>query len=250
MNDQQFQRYQRQIMVPEVGEAGQDKLIGSKVLLIGCGGLGSAAALYLAGAGVGSMVVADGDTVESSNLQRQIIYRETDLGVNKALATAQQLKQLNPNIKVRSVQKFLEAEQLNLEVMMADVVLDCSDNFPTRQAINLACHQAKTPLVSGSAIGWIGQLMTFDFSTSPTPCYRCAVPYQENSAGLKCSESGVIGPIVGMLGNLQAVETIKLLTGNSNLKPSTLNLFDGQTLSWQKFNIAKDNACPVCGEKP
>lgn len=248
MNDQQFQRYQRQIMVPEVGESGQDKLLVSKVLLIGCGGLGSAAALYLAGAGVGSMVVADGDIVESSNLQRQIIYRETDLGKNKASATSEQLKQLNPHIKVRSVQTFLEASQLNLEVMMADVVLDCSDNFPTRQAINKACHSAKTPLISGSAIGWVGQLMTFDFSHSLTPCYRCAVPYQENSAGLKCSESGVIGPVVGMVGNLQAIEAIKLITGNGSLKPSTFNLFDGQTLSWQRFNIARDVACPVCGD--
>ncbi|OEF27186.1 HesA/MoeB/ThiF family protein [Vibrio rumoiensis] len=248
MNDQQFQRYQRQIMVPEVGETGQDKLIGSKVLLIGCGGLGSAAALYLAGAGIGSMVVADGDTVESSNLQRQIIYREADLGKNKALATAEHLKHLNPHIKVRSVQTFLEEGQLNLEIMMADVVLDCSDNFPTRQAINKACHSANTPLISGSAIGWVGQLMTFDFTKSHSPCYRCAVPYQDNSAGLKCSESGVIGPIVGLLGNLQAVEAIKLITGNGNLKPFTLNLFDGQTLSWQCFNIARDAACPVCGD--
>ncbi|WP_417881440.1 HesA/MoeB/ThiF family protein [Vibrio sp.] len=247
MNDQQFQRYQRQIMVPEVSEVGQEKLIGSKVLLVGCGGLGSAAALYLAGAGIGSLVVADGDEVDSSNLQRQVIYRESDIGRNKAEATAEQLKQLNPNCKVRSVKSFIEDAQLNLEVMLADVVLDCSDNFPTRQAVNKACHDGNTPLISGSAIGWVGQLMSFDFKHHSSPCYRCAVPYQDNSAGLKCSESGVIGPVVGTLGNLQALETIKYLTQNDKLKPASLNLFDGQTLSWQKFNIAKDAECPVCG---
>ncbi|MFV0574261.1 MAG: HesA/MoeB/ThiF family protein [Vibrio sp.] len=247
MNDQQFQRYQRQIMVPEVSESGQDKLIGSKVLLVGCGGLGSAAALYLAGAGIGSIVVADGDAVESSNLQRQVIYRESDVGKNKAQAMAEQLKQLNTHCKVRAVSSYLEGAQLNLEVMLADVVLDCSDNFPTRQAVNKACHDGKTTLISGSAIGWVGQLMTFDFKEQSSPCYHCAVPYQDNSAGLKCSESGVIGPVVGSLGNLQALEAIKYLTQNPKLKPATLNLFDGQTLSWQKFNIAKDNNCPVCG---
>lgn len=247
MNDQQFQRYQRQIMVPEISEAGQEQLIGSKVLLVGCGGLGSAAALYLAGAGVGSLVVADGDEVDSSNLQRQVIYRESDIGRNKAVATADQLKQLNPNCSIRTVQTFLEEAQLNLEVMLADVVLDCSDNFPTRQAVNKACHNGKTPLISGSAIGWVGQLMSFDFKKHPSPCYRCAVPYEDNSAGLKCSESGVIGPVVGSLGNLQALEAIKYLTNNEKLKPASLNLFDGQTLSWQVFNIAKDHTCPVCG---
>ncbi len=247
MNDQQFQRYQRQIMVPEIAETGQEKLMASKVLLVGCGGLGSAAAMYLAGAGVGSLVVADGDNVDSSNLQRQVVYRESDLGKNKAQAMAEQLKQLNPHCKVRSVSNFLQDAQLNLEVMLADVVLDCSDNFPTRQAVNKACHDGKTTLISGSAIGWVGQLMSFDFHKQPSPCYHCAVPYQDNSAGLKCSESGVVGPVVGSLGNLQALEAIKYLTGNDKFKPAIFNLFDGQTLSWQRFNIAREASCPVCG---
>ncbi|WP_086981916.1 HesA/MoeB/ThiF family protein [Vibrio aphrogenes] len=247
MNDQQFQRYQRQIMVLEVSEKGQQALMASKVLLVGCGGLGSAASLYLAAAGVGSLVVADGDAVETSNLQRQVVYRDSDLGKNKAQAMAEQLKQLNPNCKVRSVSTFLQDAQLNLEVMLADVVLDCSDNFPTRQAVNQACQQSKTTLISGSAIGWVGQLMSFDFKKQPSPCYHCAVPYQDNSAGLKCSESGVIGPVVGTLGNLQALEAIKYLTGNEKFKPAVFNLFDGQNLAWQRFNIAKAPNCPVCG---
>lgn len=247
MNDQQFQRYQRQIMVPEVSEKGQQALMASKVLLVGCGGLGSAASLYLAAAGVGSLVVADGDVVETSNLQRQVVYRDGDLGKNKAQAMAEQLKQLNPNCKVRSVSTFLQDAQLNLEVMLADVVLDCSDNFPTRQAVNQACQHSKTTLISGSAIGWVGQLMSFDFKKQPSPCYHCAVPYQDNSAGLKCSESGVIGPVVGTLGNLQALEAIKYLTGNEKFKPAVFNLFDGQNLAWQRFNIAKAPNCPVCG---
>ncbi|MGO2508745.1 MAG: HesA/MoeB/ThiF family protein [Vibrio hibernica] len=246
MNDLQFQRYQRQIMVPEVGESGQALLLASKILIVGCGGLGSSVALYLASAGVGQLVVADGDCVESSNLQRQVIYREFDIGVNKAKATVNQIKQLNSSNKVRSVESFLENDRLNLEVMMADVVLDCSDNFPTRQAVNKACVESGTPLISGSAIGWVGQLMTFDFRQSKQPCYHCAVPYQDDSAGLKCSENGVIGPVVGTLGNLQALEAIKLITQNAKLKPNVLNLFDGQSLTWQKFNISVDPSCPIC----
>ncbi len=248
MNDQQFQRYQRQIMVPEVGEVGQQKLMASKILVVGCGGLGSAACLYLAAAGIGQLVVADGDCVESSNLQRQVIYRTSDIGLNKAQATAVQVKLLNPNCKVRAVQTFLAEEQLNLEVMLADVVLDCSDNFPTRQAVNRACHASGTTLVSGSAISWVGQLMSFDFKHQKnSACYRCVIPQQNDQAGLKCSGSGVIGPVVGMLGNLQALEAIKYLTANERFQPAVLNLFDGQTLSWQKFNLAKDQECPVCG---
>ncbi|MGB2078925.1 MAG: HesA/MoeB/ThiF family protein, partial [Vibrio sp.] len=212
MNDQEFKRYQRQIMVPEVGESGQEELLKAKVLVVGCGGLGSSVALYLAGAGIGQIVLADGDTVDSSNLQRQVIYREGDLGSNKAQASAAQIKALNPMIKVRAVNRFIESEQLKLEVMMSDLVLDCTDNFPTRQAVNRACVETKTPLISGSAIGWVGQLMSFDFRQSSTPCYRCAVPQEDNSAGLKCSESGVIGPVVGTLGNMQAMEAIKYLT--------------------------------------
>lgn len=246
MNDQEFKRYQRQIMVPEVAEAGQEQLLKAKVLVIGCGGLGASVSLFLAGAGVGQIVVADGDTVEDSNLQRQIIYRQADIGINKAKATLEQIKAFNPLTKVRAVQKFLEAEQLKLEVMMADVVLDCSDNFPTRQAVNKACVETKTALISGSAIGWVGQLMSFDFKHQQTPCYRCAVPHQDNSAGLKCSESGVIGPVVGSMGNMQALEAIKYLTQNKNFKPNYLNLFDGQYLSWQKFKISTDSSCPVC----
>ncbi|WP_153445592.1 HesA/MoeB/ThiF family protein [Vibrio algicola] len=246
MNDLQFHRYQRQIMVPEVGESGQELLLASKVLIVGCGGLGSSVALYLASAGVGQLVVADGDSVESSNLQRQVIYRESDIGVNKAKSTVHQIKQLDSQSKIRAVESFLQDERLKLEVMMADVVLDCSDNFPTRQAVNKACVESGTPLISGSAIGWVGQLMTFDFRQSKQPCYHCAVPYQDNSAGLKCSENGVIGPVVGTLGNLQALEAIKLISNNTKLKPNVLNLFDGQTLAWQKFNISVDPSCPVC----
>lgn len=249
MNDQEFKRYQRQIMVPEVGEAGQEKLQNSKVLIIGCGGLGSSVALYLAAAGVGQIVVADGDIVESSNLQRQVIYREDDLGENKAKSTAKQLANLNPMVKVRSVQRFIEKEQLKLEVMMSDVVLDCTDNFPIRQAVNLACHTSKTPLISGSAIGWVGQLVSFDFKSVSSPCYRCLVPQEDSNSGLKCSESGVIGPVVGTMGNLQALEAIKYLTGNHHFKPITLNLFDGQYLTWQKFKVSPNQQCPVCQGK-
>lgn len=249
LNDKGFLRYQRQVSLPEVGENGQLQLGQSHVLVIGCGGLGSAACLYLASAGVGKLVVVDDDIVESSNLQRQVIYREQDLGSPKTNATAKQLSELNPMVQVRTINKRLEPSQLSLEVMLADVVLDCSDNMPTRQLINQTCFEQNTPLVSAAAIGWQGQFAVFDHQESQqsAACYRCLYPFDELRQTQKCSESGVVGPVVGTMGNYQALAAIqKLATGKFHVNANELHLFDGLKMQWQKLAIAKDIRCQVC----
>ncbi len=257
LSDQDFLRYQRQIALPEMTEQGQANLSAAHVLIIGCGGLGSAAGLYLAAAGVGKLVLVDDDSVESSNLQRQVVYREADLGEDKVTAMAKQLKGINSAIQVRALNKRLDEKQLSLEVMLADVVLDCSDNLPTRQQINRICYQQNTPLISGAAIGWQGQFAVFEHQNECDPqskhdsnkgCYRCLYPLDELKQSQKCSESGVIGPVVGTLGNYQALAAIqKLATGQFHFPVSQLHLFDGLALSWRVMNIAKDSKCQVCG---
>lgn len=251
LTDKQFLRYQRQISVPEIGESGQKVLCNSHVLIVGCGGLGSAAALYLVAAGIGKLVIADGDSVDSSNLQRQIVYRQEDVEIQKVTAMARQLNALNSDCQIRTVDRYLEQDQLNLEIMMADIVLDCSDNLTTRQAVNKACYQQNKPLVSGAAIGWQGQLALFDFAATDkeqAPCYRCLYPFDQLANSGKCSQAGIIGPVVGTIGNLQALQTIKYLTNHQKDNTNKLFLFDGLNLSWQSFAISKNHLCSVCSE--
>ncbi|EGU37335.1 adenylyltransferase [Vibrio ichthyoenteri ATCC 700023] len=246
LSDQLFVRYQRQICLPELGEHGQESLLDAHVLVIGCGGLGSAATLYLAAAGIGRLVIVDDDVVEESNLQRQVAYRQSDLKLNKAQALSNQLRQLNPMIDVRALEYRLSDEQLNLEIMLADVVLDCSDNLVTRQQVNRLCYRQKTALISAAAIGWQGQFSLFDYQPG-SPCYRCLIPFDEMSQSAKCSEQGIIGPVVGILGNYQALAAIqKLSSGQFMLEANTLHLFDGQTMQWQTINVVPDNHCQVC----
>lgn len=253
LSDKQFLRYQRQIALPEIGELGQTKLTDSHVLIIGCGGLGSAASLYLASAGVGKLVVVDDDEVDSSNLQRQIIYREHDLQVAKSEATRKQISELNSLVQVRAINKRLDKAQLQLEVMLADVVLDCSDNMPTRQLINQVCFELNTPLISAAAIGWQGQFAVFDYqplsdrNDELKACYRCLYPFDELPQTQKCSESGVVGPVVGTLGNYQALAAIqKLATGIFYVETAKLHLFDGLKMQWQTMEISRDQQCQVC----
>ncbi|KHT46897.1 HesA/MoeB/ThiF family protein [Vibrio sinaloensis] len=255
LTDKQFLRYQRQIALREIAEIGQERLSQSHVLIIGCGGLGSAASLYLASAGVGKLVVVDDDEVDSSNLQRQIIYREQDLQVAKTVATVKQLTELNSMVKVRALNKRLDKAQLQLEVMLADVVLDCTDNMPTRQLINQVCFEQNTPLISAAAIGWQGQFAVFDYQTpseqeaQSKACYRCLYPFDELPQTQKCSESGVVGPVVGTLGNYQAIAAIqKLATGKFHVETAKLHLFDGLKLQWQTMAISKDKQCQVCAQ--
>ncbi|WP_197068567.1 HesA/MoeB/ThiF family protein [Photobacterium gaetbulicola] len=249
LSDQEFLRYNRQIMLPQIGETGQQLLGNAQVLLVGAGGLGSAAALYLAGAGIGNLVIADDDTVDSSNLQRQVVYRDSDQGKAKALMAAEQLQALNPHIRIRAVKARLADQRLAMEVSLADVVLDCSDNLATRYAVNHACFKANKPLISGAAIRWQGQLMVFDFRQGKGPCYHCLFPRQGGTIDepQNCSNSGIAGPVVGTVGNLQALETIKLLTGAGEVGFGTLRQFDGLTMGWQAFQLPTDRACPVCG---
>ncbi|MDF2155805.1 thiazole biosynthesis adenylyltransferase ThiF [Vibrio sp. CAU 1672] len=251
LSDKEFIRYQRQVALPEIGENGQGQLGQSHVLIIGCGGLGSAASLYLAAAGVGKIVVVDDDKVDSSNLQRQVIYREQDLHVAKTAATERQLFELNSMVQVRAINKRLDKAQLQLEIMLADVVLDCSDNMPTRQLINQTCFEQKKPLISAAAIGWQGQFAVFDYHkpSEHSGCYRCLYPFDKLQQTQKCSESGIVGPVVGTLGNYQALAAIqKLAVGQFCVETSKLHIFDGLRMQWQTLAINRDKQCQVCGQ--
>ena len=246
LNDAELLRYSRHLLLEDVGEVGQVALKKARVLIIGMGGLGSPASLYLAAAGVGNIVLSDFDTIEVSNLQRQITYQQDDIGQLKVEVTKQKLQKLNPGINVRSINKAMQVEQLMMEISMADLVLDCTDNMPTRQQINKACVNTKTPLIVGAAIRLEGQLMFFDHSEDNSPCYHCLFPSSEEQA-LNCSNSGIIGPVVGTVGTLQALEAIKYFVGLPSGIKNTLKLFDGKTLDWQTFMINKDTQCSVCG---
>ncbi|CAM3130394.1 HesA/MoeB/ThiF family protein [Vibrio rarus] len=245
LTDKEFIRYQRQIMLPEIAEVGQKSLIESSVLIIGCGGLGCAVAMQLAGAGVGKLVLCDDDVLEESNLHRQLSYRESDLGQPKSEALAKHVRQLNSMVSVRSVNRRMKFDSLMLEASMADLVVDCTDNFATRQQINKACLAKKTPLVSGAAIGWDGQLVYFDYQDNG-PCYHCLYPFTEDSEGGKCSESGVMGPNVNMIASLQSMYAIQALVKPEMIQAGQLMVFDGRTLTQHKFDIAKDDACNIC----
>ncbi|GLO63363.1 molybdopterin biosynthesis protein MoeB [Vibrio sp. MACH09] len=248
LTDEAFLRYNRQIALEELGETGQVALQNSRLLIVGAGGLGSPAALYLAAAGIGHIVIADGDSVERSNLQRQIIYRDHHQNDNKARCAAEQLKQLNPLVAIRPVQTALTGQQLNIEVSMADIVLDCSDNFSTRYAINRACFEQKKILISAAAIRWQGQLVSFDFRQQQGPCYHCLFPQQEQQDKQEnsCRTSAISGPVVGVMGTMQALEAIKAITDCGEVNFAHLQLFDGLQMKWQRLTISRDVNCPIC----
>lgn len=244
MNDHDFMRYSRQLLLEDIAIEGQQKLLASRVLIIGLGGLGSPAALYLAGAGVGTLTLADDDAVHLSNLQRQILFTSADIDRPKAAAAQTRLSQLNPQIKLVALQQRLSGEALRAEVAKADVVLDCTDNMVTRQAINAACVALDTPLVTASAVGFGGQLMVL---TPPWTqgCYRCLWP-ESDEPQRNCRTAGIVGPVVGMMGTLQALETIKLLSGMATPR-NTLRLFDARTSNWRALALQRSRSCPVCG---
>ncbi len=248
LSDAELLRYSRHLLLEEVGELGQKDLKNAKVLIIGMGGLGSPAALYLAAAGVGNLVLSDFDCIEVSNLQRQITYQTGDISNDKVEVTKQRLQELNPEIRVRSINSEMSEEQLLMELMMVNLVLDCTDNMASRQLINSACVKAEVPLIVGAAIRLEGQLMFFDHREADSPCYHCLFPSSEEQA-LNCSNSGVLGPVVGTIGTLQALEAIKHIVGLPSGIKNKLKLFDGKTLEWQSFAINKDPKCTVCGQK-
>lgn len=244
MNDTDFMRYSRQLLLEDIALEGQKKLLASRVLIVGLGGLGSPAALYLAAAGVGTLVLADDDSVHISNLQRQILFTSEDINQPKSQAAQRRLQQLNPGINIQMIGERLQGKSLSQAVSDASLVLDCSDNMATRQAINAACVTHHKPLISASAVGFGGQLMVL---TPPwdNGCYRCVWP-DENEPERNCRTAGVMGPVVGVMGTLQALEAIKLLTGMTPVSGS-LRLFDARQHSWRALSMQKSAQCPVCG---
>lgn len=245
MNDEQLLRYSRQIMLPDVDIDGQEKLLAARVLIIGLGGLGSPVAMYLAAAGVGHLVLADFDAVDLTNLQRQIAHTSARIGVNKAVSAAQAARELNPDISLETIEQLLDSQSLAHQVQQADVVIDCTDNFQTRFAINAACVAAKVPLVSGAAIRLEGQVAVFDTRNGHSPCYRCL--YEEDNGDATCAANGVLAPLVGIIGATQALEAIKLLCDFGTSLTGRLLLLDARHMQWREIKLSKDPHCPVCG---
>ena len=245
MKDEQLLRFSRQIMLPEMDVAGQQKLVDATVLIVGMGGLGCPAAMYLAAAGVGHLIIADDDTVELTNLQRQIAHEHRNLGESKVSSAQASLRGLNPDVCVTQIDKRLEGESLNQAVSGADVVVDASDNFATRFAINRSCLKNHKPLVSGAAIRMEGQVAVFDSGNPESPCYRCL--YNENTEDdANCSQNGVMAPLGGIIGSVQAMETIKVITGIGNTLTGRLLLLDATTMQWREMKLPCDPNCPAC----
>ncbi|HIF9098698.1 TPA: HesA/MoeB/ThiF family protein [Photobacterium damselae] len=250
LTDHQFLRYSRQLMVSEISEQGQSQLAQAKVLIIGAGGLGSIAALYLAGAGIGALWLADGDKVELSNLARQILYRESDLGRNKAVQASVQLSQLNPTVSIVPLTSHLHDNGLVDAISRVDLVLDCSDNFTTRYAVNKACMECQIPLISGAAIGWQGQVISFGFHQSSSPCYHCLYPQMAKAQTKQnCQTMGVVGPLVGVIGAVQALEAIKYFTVPQSITWGELHRFNGLNNQWQSVQCGSDVSCLVCQQE-
>lgn len=245
MDDKQREHYSRQIKLPQIGEQGQQQLLSSRVLIIGMGGLGSPAAMYLASAGVGHLVVSDYDRVELSNLQRQIIHRRSDINELKAHSARTNLLSINPDIDVTAIDWELDKEEMMKQVELADVVLDCSDNFPTRYSVNRACVKGQTPLVSGAAIRMEGQVATYLPADGTSPCYQCLYPL-ENDYAPTCSEEGVVSPLVGIIGSMQAMQAMLVILGMTDSLKGKLHLFDAQHMEWRSARVARDKQCPVC----
>ena len=245
MKDQQLLRYSRQIMLPDLDIEGQEKLLAAKVLIVGAGGLGCPAAMYLASAGVGHITIADDDEVDLSNLQRQSGHRTSSIGLSKVASLKATLSELNPEITVTALAERLQGEILSLEIAKTDLVLDCCDNFATRIDINKSCKQNKVPLVSGAAIRMEAQLSVFDHRHSDSPCYQCL--YDEDSEiSLSCSESGVIAPLVGIIGAMQALEAIKLIGGFGQSVCGRLLILDAANMQWREMKLEQNQQCPLC----
>lgn len=237
-------RYSRQMKLASIGEQGQEKILQSTALIIGMGGLGSPAALYLAAAGVGKLKICDFDVVEQSNLQRQIIHREASVGELKVISARKTLKALNADCEIETIQHEMGKKELKQHIKESDVVLDCSDNFPTRFAINRICVKTGTPLVSAAAIRLEGQILNY-IPGADGPCYQCLYS-NEYADAQTCEVEGVLGPVVGIMGTLQALDALLILTGNTQELVGKLLLFDGLNMQWQQVQIPKNPACPIC----
>lgn len=249
MDDKQLLRYSRHILLPEIGIEGQQKLIDAHALIIGAGGLGSPAALYLASSGVGMITLCDNDTVDLTNLQRQILHRTSSIGKSKVSSATSTLEEINPEVNVIALNERIADARLLELVAQADVVLDCSDNFATRYALNRACVQLNKPLVSGAAIRFSGQISVFDFRRPDSPCYNCLYPEETESEEIRCSTMGVFAPLVGIIGSMQASEALKLLLDISPTLCGKLLVLDALSMEPRVIKLTRDSACPVCRQR-
>ena len=249
MRDQELLRYSRHILLNEFGIEAQTALTHSHALVVGAGGLGSAALMYLASAGMGRITVADGDVVDLTNLQRQIVHRETAIGTSKAHSAQRTLSEINSAITVTAISQRLTPADLIEHVASADVVLDCTDNFATRHAINRACVAAQKPLVSGAGIRFDGQITSFDFRDEDSACYHCLFPDQPNAEEERCAVMGVFAPLVGIIGAMQAAEAIRLICGVGTPLKGRLSMLDAMTMEWQTVKYRRDPSCAVCSER-
>ncbi len=248
MNDEQLLRYSRHILLPEIGIDGQQKIARAHALIMGAGGLGSPVALYLASAGVGTLTICDGDTVDLTNLQRQIVHREDAIGMAKAASAERTLAGINPEIKVRAFNERVAGERFDQLVREADIVLDCSDNFATRHALNRACVANAKPLVSGAGVRFDGQIAVFDRRDRAAPCYHCLFPEGGDNEDLRCAVMGVFAPLVGIIGSMQAAEALKLIAGIGKSLSGRLLLLDALSMEWRTVRLQRDAACAVCGK--
>ena len=245
MDEKQFDRYARQIRLPQIDEQGQQKILDSSALIVGMGGLGSPAAMYLAAAGIGKLVISDYDMVETSNLQRQIIHLDRSIGENKVDSAQATIEALNPDCKVETIGYQLDGDELKSTIDRVDIVLDCTDNFPTRFEVNRYCVTTKTPLVSGAAIRLEGQIMNYQPGVK-SPCYQCLYTKVYENAET-CEMEGVLGPVVGVIGTMQALQTLLILTGHGEPLIGRLLLLDAASMEWQVVTLPRNPACPVCG---
>ena len=247
MNDNQLLRYSRHILLPQIEYAGQEKLTKSHALIVGAGGLGSPVALYLAASGVGKLTICDFDNVDLTNLQRQIIHTTQSVGINKAVSAQQTIFEINPEINVQTIQQKSSEAEFKTLAEQADVVIDCSDNFATRYALNRVCFALKKPLVSGAAINFEGQITVFDFRNEASPCYHCLFPDTGSDQEMRCAENGVFAPLVGMIGATQAAEALKLIMNIGESLQGRLLLLDALSMEWRTIKLARDPKCAVCG---
>jgi molybdopterin/thiamine biosynthesis adenylyltransferase len=246
LTDDQLLRYSRHILLDEVGVAGQERILRGHALIIGAGGLGSPVALYLGSAGVGHLTLVDDDTVALTNLQRQIAHRLADIGQYKVHSAMRSVAAINPEVHITALVERADAKRLDALVAQADVVLDCSDNFTTRHAVNAACVRHAKPLVSGAAIRFDGQLSVFDARDPQSPCYACIFPPDTVFEEMSCATMGVFAPLVGIIGSMQAAEALKLLGGAGTSLAGRLLLLDGLRMEWSDMRVPRHTACPVC----
>ena len=246
MKDDQLLRYSRHILLPEIEYAGQEKLLNSHCLIIGAGGLGSPASIYLASSGIGKITICDFDDVDISNLQRQILHSDQSIGTNKALSASKFLNKVNSEIIITPIEKKLNVDEMTDIAKDVDVIIDCSDNFETRYALNKIAFHLNKPLVSGAAIKFDGQISVFDFRNATSPCYECLFPDSKTEAELRCADHGVFSPLVGMIGSIQAAEAIKIILNVGNSLMGRLLLLNSKDMTWKTIKIVKDKSCKIC----